>query len=476
MYKLKKVISLILVFALVLALPVSSFANKPDWANGNNGNSKWKNESSLSEEDEELKEEIDELNDTIKELEDLIKDVEDAIIELKKEDEDYEEDSIYLGTLYEKLAKLEKKLGVLEDKLGESEGTEFVKSFNSNKYNNLLRKIARKGYSKNDFSKLAKIKQQLENQYPGIAVLEVDSIFSEDVKFKFDTPPVIKDGRTLIPVAAIAKGFKAYVNWYPNGDGTEGDPEGAKVVIIKEDVKIELWIGSNMARITVGDLPGEIEILDAKATIMNSRTVVPLRFIAEALRLNVEWLPGDRSIKISDNKLKLDTIGFDISGKNIYIPEGTTAGALYAVLEEPEGGSFEIVDEDGIPYEDDSDDELSITDKVRTYDEDDKLTGIYLIKFIADTSLEVTDLGDSLEFSIDEDEVTIPSSTTYGALFVGLSAPSGEITLYDEEDGTLYDFDPPHKNADLGDLILETDVILVTAKDGTKQWYTIDLD
>ena len=87
--------------------------------------------------------------------------------------------------------------------------------------------------------------------------------------------PVISDGRTLVPLRFIAESFGAEVAW----DGA------SKTVSIDADgKKIELIIGSN--KITVS---GEEAELDVPAQVIEGRTVIPLRAVAEALGKEVFW-------------------------------------------------------------------------------------------------------------------------------------------------------------------------------------------
>lgn len=92
---------------------------------------------------------------------------------------------------------------------------------------------------------------------------------------KFDQPPIIENGRTLVPLRTIFESLGADVTWE---DATQ------TVGATKGDTKISLQIGS--AEMKVND---EIKILDVPAKIMNSRTLVPVRAVAEAFGSVVIW-------------------------------------------------------------------------------------------------------------------------------------------------------------------------------------------
>ncbi len=138
--------------------------------------------------------------------------------------------------------------------------------------------------------------EKIKKEDPNAKVLGFDSVISDDAKFKFDTPPVIKGGRTLIPVRAITEGFGAELAF---------DKESQVVTITKGDTVIELTLGSMVAVVN-----GEEVQMDTKANIVNSRTYVPLRFIMETFKLSVGWDQDTETVEIGDGTTD--------------VPEGTT--------------------------------------------------------------------------------------------------------------------------------------------------------
>lgn len=106
----------------------------------------------------------------------------------------------------------------------------------------------------------------------------------ELVKFS-DQYPIIEDGTTLIPVRAISEMLGATVTW--NGD--EGH-----VHIDKNGKLIDLYIGDTTA--FINDEPYGLEI---SAEVVNNRTLVPLRFVAEALDTTVSWNGDTRTVEVT---------------------------------------------------------------------------------------------------------------------------------------------------------------------------------
>ena len=90
-----------------------------------------------------------------------------------------------------------------------------------------------------------------------------------------DQEPVIINDRTLVPVRAIFEALGADVSWLP---------EGMKVVANTASVNVTMTIGENDYFVN-----GERHMLDVPPRIMNDRTLVPARAVAEAFGCLVNW-------------------------------------------------------------------------------------------------------------------------------------------------------------------------------------------
>ncbi|HOO96437.1 MAG TPA: stalk domain-containing protein [Caldisericia bacterium] len=99
-----------------------------------------------------------------------------------------------------------------------------------------------------------------------------------------DPPPTILQGNTVVPLRFIGEALGATVEWYA--------PE-KRVTYKLGDREVILWVGVREAKVN-----GQIMSMNISPTIINSRTVVPLRFIGEALGATVEWIGETRSINI----------------------------------------------------------------------------------------------------------------------------------------------------------------------------------
>jgi membrane-associated HD superfamily phosphohydrolase len=145
----------------------------------------------------------------------------------------------------------------------------------------------RERYSDKELEMLRETAKELKEKIKDIKVLPVEKLIIKGKNLKFDTPPVIKGERTLIPVRALTEGFGATVTW--NG-------EEKTVTISKDNNLIVLNVDSNKIYVN-----GEEKEIDVPAQIMNGRTVVPIRFIVENLGLKVKWDAEEETIEIEDS-------------------------------------------------------------------------------------------------------------------------------------------------------------------------------
>lgn len=96
-------------------------------------------------------------------------------------------------------------------------------------------------------------------------------------RISLDAQPEIRNGRTMVPVRAIAEAL-----------GYEVAFEGTSIVLDGEGQTIGLVVGEMQVERTIGGKATEREI-DAAPFIEESRTYVPIRFFAEEIGLDVEW-------------------------------------------------------------------------------------------------------------------------------------------------------------------------------------------
>lgn len=110
-----------------------------------------------------------------------------------------------------------------------------------------------------------------------------------------DAPPMLYKSCTMVPLRFIAETFGADVQWDPAEQKimiTASGGEGAAPAE-KTQFDVILKIGQNQAFVN-----GESKTLDVPPMLYEGRTMVPLRFIAEALWTDVQWDPAEQRVTI----------------------------------------------------------------------------------------------------------------------------------------------------------------------------------
>ncbi|MDA8333499.1 MAG: copper amine oxidase N-terminal domain-containing protein [Peptococcaceae bacterium] len=105
-------------------------------------------------------------------------------------------------------------------------------------------------------------------------------VFANGQQVNFATygaQPVIKDGRTMLPVRAMMSALNAQVSWNPSTQTV--------TVTAPNGTTIQMTIGSNQMIVN-----GQTVTTDVAPYIDNGRMMLPLRAMAEALGMNVDWL------------------------------------------------------------------------------------------------------------------------------------------------------------------------------------------
>ena len=113
-------------------------------------------------------------------------------------------------------------------------------------------------------------------------------------KLRTDVPPVIVDGRTLIPVRALFENINANVEW---------DDKTRTVTISYSTKKIKLTIDSKDALIN-----GVTKKLDVAATIIDDRTMIPVRFVSENLGFVVGWDDKTRTVSVTTGSVNTNKL------------------------------------------------------------------------------------------------------------------------------------------------------------------------
>ncbi len=121
------------------------------------------------------------------------------------------------------------------------------------------------------------------------ALINVDG---KQEELMLDTPPMLHHNTTMVPIRFIAEAFGAQVNW---------NPEQQEISIKLDDQRMVLWIERSYGIVFyVRDGKSFSQTLPMQVSpfIFQGRTMVPVRFIAEAFGAQVGYNAADRSIEI----------------------------------------------------------------------------------------------------------------------------------------------------------------------------------
>jgi predicted secreted protein len=134
----------------------------------------------------------------------------------------------------------------------------------------------------------------------------------------FDQEPVIEHGRVLVPLRAVSETLGAVVDW---------DGAARTITITKALETVVVTVGVKTA--SINGIPVE---LDVPPRILNGRTLVPLRFVSEALGAVVRWNGDTQTVTVATkgNTLAAVKLTEADAGRTVDLKEGDV---LEVVLE-----------------------------------------------------------------------------------------------------------------------------------------------
>ena len=155
------------------------------------------------------------------------------------------------------------------------------------------------------------------------------------------TAPVIISDRTLLPVRAVVEEMGGTVGWN------------------EENQEVTLKYGSDTIRLTIDSneayLNDETKTLDVAPAIINDRTMLPIRFVAESFNFNVEWNESSQEVTIKKSAVtetpQQPTENNTSAKKSIVVyfsATGNTKALAEKIAAESNSDIFEIVPQE--PY------------------------------------------------------------------------------------------------------------------------------
>ena len=98
------------------------------------------------------------------------------------------------------------------------------------------------------------------------------------------TVPLVRNGRTLVPIRAIFEAMNGTVDW---------SDETKKITLRSALYRIEMWL--EQKDLVVNGDPKEMDIAP---TTINDRTMLPIRFVAENAGCVIEWIADTEEVVI----------------------------------------------------------------------------------------------------------------------------------------------------------------------------------
>lgn len=168
----------------------------------------------------------------------------------------------------------------------------------------------------------------------GNPVMSVDGN-SEEIDPGKGTAPVIVSGRTFVPIRAIIEALGGEVEWNNELKETLLKYDGREIRLVTDSVSAYI--------------DGEERSLDAAPTIIDNRTMLPIRFIAEGFDFDVEWDAQAQTIKIStkeyisEQNLQEDAMPNEVSNNT----ENRDVPAVYMTSDISPNGIMAVYDKLG---------------------------------------------------------------------------------------------------------------------------------
>ena len=157
------------------------------------------------------------------------------------------------------------------------------------------------------YNRFAVIRPSMANTSSVVPVISENNdvkVTINDITRQFDVMPIIENGRVLVPMRAIFETLGATVLW---------DEAERTVTATKKETSIVLPVGKETAKVNDTEAT-----LDAPAKIVDGRTLVPIRFVAEALGCRVDWDNDARTVIIQkDSEVHFPAESLD--GKKVLV-------------------------------------------------------------------------------------------------------------------------------------------------------------
>ena len=125
-------------------------------------------------------------------------------------------------------------------------------------------------------------------------------VFINGVQLQLEVAPQVLNGRTLLPLRAVADTLDIETTW---------EAAGRQIIAGNSTTRLEMSIDSNIAKVNE-----RVTIMDAPPIILNGRTLLPARFFSETFGCQVDWDSQRRMVTIISIPSDLKVVGFYAMG------------------------------------------------------------------------------------------------------------------------------------------------------------------
>ena len=126
----------------------------------------------------------------------------------------------------------------------------------------------------------------------GGVVGQVNVLYNDECIAFPDVAPKIIHGRTMIPIRAVSEGMDKIVDW-------DNDTQTVTISDKTMDISVVFTIGSTTAAVYRDENESQIT-MDCAPYLDNNRTMVPVRFLSEALGYTVLWDDQFQTVVVVD--------------------------------------------------------------------------------------------------------------------------------------------------------------------------------
>lgn len=205
------------------------------------------------------------------------------------------------------------------------------------------------------------------------------SVYVNNEKVSFDVQPQTINGRTMVPMRAIFEKLGAEVFFFSDEQA---------IVAVKENLGLVIYLNQEIGGLYDANTDEIIKIIkfDTPATVVNGRTLVPIRTISDSFGYDVKWDNQTKSISIVSPDVskpkdifagytKIDVYGGNLSGirkANVVVDVGYGDREYWAFTNEY-GQLVRVVADEIIPQNDYTE---PVNSNGRYYDDEAKVPGV----------------------------------------------------------------------------------------------------